>query len=136
MSELTVEYGELPVCVNCQLKHTIGLLAHVDEDLEKKKFKTVKTLVESVGSDLGMSPDQIRDLISISELEHKVEDALTVVRDLRRSGAPGAAAAERQVEDLHAELREVRHQIVDKPKKCRGGFVIDGKCLITHTEKK
>ncbi len=135
MSELTVEYGELPICVNCQLKHTVGLLAHIDPDFEKKKYKTVKTLVESVGSDLGMSPDQIEALININALEHKVEDALTVVRDLRRSGAPKAAAVERRVEDLHAELRHARHQIVDKPTKCKGGFVIDGKCLIIHPEK-
>lgn len=129
MSELTVEYGQLPICVNCQLKHTVGLLHHIDPDLEKGKYKKIRTLVNSIGSDLEMTSKQIEDLIRINEFEHRVEDALTVVRDLRQKGTIGAGEAEKNIEKLHMELRKVRHDVVDGS-GCIGGTLTDGKCLL------
>ncbi len=60
-----------------------------------------------------MTSQEVEDFIVVNKLEHKVEDALTVVRDLRRSGQPGAAAAERQIEGPLTVLRDLRHKIME-----------------------
>ncbi len=113
MSEVTVETGELAVCVNCQLKHAVGLLHHVDPSMETQKYRRTIELIKEISEGLMMTSQEVEDFIVVNKLEHKVEDALTVVRDLRRSGRPGAAAAERQIEEPLTVLRDLRHKIME-----------------------
>ena len=113
MSEVTVETGELAVCVNCQLKHAVGLLHHVDPSMETQKYTRTIELIKEISEGLMMTSQEVEDFIVVNKLEHKVEDALTVVRDLRRSGRPGAAAVERQIEAPLTVLRELRHKIME-----------------------
>lgn len=81
-AEITVEDGELPYCPDCQVKHAIDLKAHIDPD-EKEKYEKAQWLVDKVISQVGMSKTQTKDYETIRELEHKFEDGLTVLRDLR-----------------------------------------------------
>lgn len=90
MSEITVETGELPVCVNCQLKHAVGLLHHVDPSLETQKYNKTIQLVKEIGEGLMMTSQEVEDFIRAYELEHKVEDVLTVLRDLRHNIMEGS----------------------------------------------
>lgn len=90
MSEVTVETGELPVCVNCQFKHAVGLLHHVDPSMEKAKYGKTIGLINDIGGGLMMTSQEIQDFIAVYELEHKVEDSLTVLRDLRHKIMEGS----------------------------------------------
>lgn len=90
MSEITVETGELAVCVNCQLKHAVGLLHHVDPSMEKSKYDKTVELINEIREGLMMTSQEVEDFIAVNELEHKVEDALTVLRDLRHKIMEGS----------------------------------------------
>lgn len=90
MSEITVETGELAVCVNCQLKHAVGLLHHVDPSMEKSKYDKTIELINEIGEGLMMTSQEVEDFIRAYELEHKVEDVLTVLRDLRHKIMEGS----------------------------------------------
>jgi len=90
LSEITVETGELPVCVNCQFKHAVGLLHHVDPSMEKEKYRKTIELINDIGSGLMMTSEEIEDFIKAYRLEHKVEDVLTVLRDLRHKIMEGS----------------------------------------------
>lgn len=90
MSEITVETGELPVCVNCQLKHAVGLLHHIDPELEKEKYNKAIELINEIGEGLMMTSQEVEDFIVAYQLEHKIEDALTVLRDLRHKIMEGS----------------------------------------------
>lgn len=90
LSELTVETGELPVCVNCQFKHAVGLLHHVDPEMEKAKYDKTIELINDIGKGLMMTSTEIEDFIKAYRLEHKVEDVLTVLRDLRHKIMEGS----------------------------------------------
>ncbi len=90
MSEITVETGELPVCVNCQLKHAVGLLHHVDPSMEKEKYDKTIELINEIGEGLMMTSQEVEDFIAAYQLEHKVEDVLTVLRDLRHKIMEGS----------------------------------------------
>ena len=90
MSEITIETGELAVCVNCQLKHAVGLLHHVDPSMEKSKYDKTVELINEIGAGLMMTSQEVTDFIAAYELEHKVEDVLTVLRDLRHKIMEGS----------------------------------------------
>ncbi len=90
MSEITVETGELPVCVNCQFKHAVGLLHHVDPSMEKEKYDKTVELINEIGEGLMMTSQEVEDFIRVYQLEHKVEDVLTVARDLRHKIMEGS----------------------------------------------
>jgi len=90
LSEITVETGELAVCVNCQLKHAVGLLHHVDPSMEKSKYDKTIELINEIGEGLMMTSQEVEDFIAAYELEHKVEDVLTVLRDLRHKIMEGS----------------------------------------------
>ncbi len=90
MSEITVETGELPVCVNCQFKHAVGLLHHVDPSMEKEKYSKTIELISEIGQGLMMTSQEVEDFIRVYQLEHKVEDVLTVARDLRHKIMEGS----------------------------------------------
>lgn len=81
-AEITVEDGELPYCPDCQVKHAVDLLQHIDPAEKDKYFKAL-SIVTNVASQVGMSKTQKEDYMKIRELEHKFEDAMTVLRDLR-----------------------------------------------------
>jgi hypothetical protein len=83
MSEITFETGQLPKCVDCQIKHVVDLKAHIDPELEPEKFKTVDKLAKQIGSELMMTESELIDFEKIREIEHKIEDYLTVLRDMR-----------------------------------------------------
>jgi len=90
LSEITVETGELAVCVNCQLKHAVGLLHHVDPSMEKEKYSKTIELINEIREGLMMTSEEVEDFIRAYELEHKVEDVLTVLRDLRHKIMEGS----------------------------------------------
>lgn len=90
MSEITVETGELAVCVNCQFKHAVGLLHHIDPVLEKEKYDKAVDLINQIAEGLMMTSQEVEDFIAAYQLEHKVEDALTVLRDLRHKIMEGS----------------------------------------------
>ena len=81
-AEITVEDGELPFCPDCQVKHAADLLAHIDP-AEKDKHDKAAWIFEKVSEQVGMTKMQEQDYATIRELEHKFEDGLTVLRDLR-----------------------------------------------------
>ena len=104
MSEITVETGELPVCVNCQLKHAVGLLHHVDSSLEKEKYSLTIELIDEIREGLMMTSQEVEDFIRAYELEHKVEDVLTVLRDLRHKIMEGSEERFEALEEVHTEM--------------------------------
>lgn len=89
-AEITVEDGELPYCPDCQVKHAIDLKAHIDPT-EKTKYEKAQWIVDEVAKQVGMTKTQTKDYETIRELEHKFEDAMTVLRDLRHKAqvSPG-----------------------------------------------
>lgn len=82
MSEITFETGEIPVCVDCQMKHAVDLKAHVDPE-RKEKYKLVVEIVDMIAEDLTMTKEQLADYEKIRSYEHKLEDYLTVLRGMR-----------------------------------------------------
>ena len=104
MSEITVETGELPVCVNCQLKHAVGLLHHVDPEMEKEKYGKTIELINEIREGLMMTSQEVEDFIRAYELEHKVEDVLTVLRDLRHKIMEGSEERFEALEEVHTEM--------------------------------
>ncbi|GAG75221.1 unnamed protein product [marine sediment metagenome] len=81
--------------------------------MEKSKYDKTIELIQEISEGLMMTSQEVEDFIAVHQLEHKVEDALTVVRDLRRSGQPGAATVERQIEEPQTVLRDLRHKIME-----------------------
>lgn len=81
-AEITVMDGQLPYCPDCQVKHSVDLKAHIDP-AEKEKYQKAQWIVDKVASQVGMTKTQVKDYEKIRELEHKFEDAMTVLRDLR-----------------------------------------------------
>lgn len=104
MSEITVETGELPVCVNCQLKHAVGLLHHVDPEWEKEKYSKTLGLINEIGEGLMMTSQEVEDFIRAYKLEHKIEDALTVLRDLRHNIMEGSEKRFEALEEVEREM--------------------------------
>ena len=104
MSAITVETGELAVCVNCQLKHAVGLLHHVDPSMEKQKYVKAKELIKEISEGLMMTSQEVEDFIRAYELEHKVEDVLTVLRDLRHKIMDGSEKRFMALEGMHREM--------------------------------
>jgi hypothetical protein len=82
-AEITVEDGQLPYCSDCQVKHAADLLAHVDPKGDREKYDRAEWMFDRVSKEVGMSKVQADDYRTIRELEHKFEDGLTVLRDLR-----------------------------------------------------
>lgn len=83
MSEITFDTGEIPECVDCQIKHITDFLHHVNPRVEKEKYKLASQLKEMVREELGMSKGRFVDYDEIRKVEHKIEDYLTVLRDMR-----------------------------------------------------
>jgi hypothetical protein len=81
-AEITVEDGQLPYCPDCQVKHAADLVAHIDP-AEKEKYEKATWIYDKVSEQVGMTKMQQTDYGTIRELEHKFEDGLTVLRDLR-----------------------------------------------------
>ena len=105
MSEITVETGELPVCVNCQLKHAVGLLQHIDPGLEKEKHSKAIELIKEIGEGLMMTSQEVEDFIAAYGLEHKIEDTLTVLRDLRHKIMEGSEKRFEALEEVGREMK-------------------------------
>lgn len=129
MSEITFEQGEIPICPNCQLKHSIHLLHHTDEKLEPKKYVKIKELVDEIGGNLMITKPEIETLIDLAQSEHKLNDYLTVLRDMTAAGTVTPAEA-RKIEikwekDL-AQLRQLRHRHLE-PSENRLNRVLEGK---------
>jgi len=114
LSEITVETGELAVCVNCQLKHAVGLLHHVDPSMEKSKHNKTIELINEIGDGLMMTSQEVEDFIRAYELEHKVEDVLTVLRDLRHKIMEGSG---KRFEALEA-IENPGNPGIGIPKQC------------------
>lgn len=81
-AEITVMDNAIPFCVDCQVKHAADMLEHVDPN-EKDKYDRVLWVYDKVCEQVGMNKMQADDYRKIRELEHKFEDGLTVLRDLR-----------------------------------------------------
>lgn len=81
MSMITLETGNLPICVDCQVKHAVDLKAHTEPGTERRE--KVAEIVEDIRKDLAMRKDQLREFEEIREIEHRIEDYLTVLRDMR-----------------------------------------------------
>lgn len=81
MSEITFETGEIPICVDCQIKHAVDLKAHTEPGSERRE--KVAEVVEDIRRDLTMTPEQLQEYEKIRAVEHKIEDYLTVLRDMR-----------------------------------------------------
>ena len=120
MSEVTVETGELPVCVNCQLKHAVGLLHHLDPSMEKAKYGKTIGLINEIGEGLMMTSQEVQDFIDAYQLEHKVEDTLTVLRDLRHRIMEGSEKRFEALAEWHPWETSNPSNPVDPgiPKKC------------------
>jgi hypothetical protein len=82
-AEITVVDGELPYCPDCQVKHIADLIAHIDPKGDDEKLGHAQWIKERVRKEVGMSKMEMQDYEKIRELEHKYEDGLTVLRDLR-----------------------------------------------------
>ncbi|NQT07563.1 hypothetical protein HQ586_00650 [Candidatus Bathyarchaeota archaeon] len=115
MSEVTVETGELAVCVNCQLKHAVGLLHHVDPSMEKEKYSKTIELIKEISEGLMMTSQEVEDFIAVHHLEHKVEDTLTVLRDLRHKIMEGSAERFEALEEVGREMHNPGNPI---PEAC------------------
>lgn len=89
-AEITVVDGTIPYCPDCQVKHAADLKAHIDPK-EKLKYEKAQWILNRVAKQVGMSKTQTKDYEQIRELEHKFEDAMTVLRDLRHKvqASPG-----------------------------------------------
>ena len=89
-AEITVEDGSLPYCPDCQTKHSADLLAHIDPKDTEKHAKAEWIFKRNL-HEVGMTELQGKDYQTIRELEHKIEDGLTVLRDLRHKvqASPG-----------------------------------------------
>ncbi len=126
MSEITVETGELPVCVNCQLKHAVGLLHHMDPSMEKEKYDKTIELINEIGEGLMMTSTEIEDFIKVYQLEHKVEDVLTVARDLRHKIMEGSDKRFEAMEEVESEMNnpsnppEKRKLVIEKMAESEG----------------
>lgn len=105
-AEITVEDGELPYCPDCQVKHAADLVAHIDP-AEKEKYARAQWIFDKASEQAGISKTQQKDYAVIRELEHKFEDGLTVLRDLRHkvqaspaidNPAHGLGKCERKIE--------------------------------------
>lgn len=81
-AEITVMDNAIPYCVDCQVKHAADMLEHVDPN-EKDKYGKALWIYDKVCKQVGMNKMQADDYRKIRELEHKFEDGLTVLRDLR-----------------------------------------------------
>jgi hypothetical protein len=81
-AEITVMDGTIPYCPDCQVKHIEDLIAHIDPR-EKDKYSKATYILDKVRRQVGMTKTQEKDYRQIRELEHKFEDAMTVLRDLR-----------------------------------------------------
>lgn len=81
-AEITVMDNAIPYCPDCQIKHIVDFKAHVDP-AEKDKYAKVQQILEKVRQQVGMTKTQTKDYETIRELEHKYEDGLTVLRNLR-----------------------------------------------------
>lgn len=81
-AEITVMDGELPYCPDCQVKHIVDVVAHIDP-AEKDKYSAAQFILTKVSKQVGMTKTQVQDYQTMRELEHKFEDAMTVLRDLR-----------------------------------------------------
>jgi len=89
-AEITVEDGTLPYCPDCQTKHIAQLLDHIDPR-DKEKYERAQWIFQRNLKEIGMTPMQGKDYQQIEELEHKTEDIMTVLRDLRHKiqASPG-----------------------------------------------
>jgi hypothetical protein len=81
-AEITFVDGEIPYCPDCQVKHVADLLAHIDPN-EKEKYEKAQWIYDKVVSQVGMNKTQSEDYKQIREIEHKIEDYLTVLREMR-----------------------------------------------------
>jgi hypothetical protein len=132
-AEITVEDGELPYCPDCQVKHAADLVAHIDP-AEKEKYEKAAWLFDTVSKQVGMTKMQEQDYAQIRELEHKFEDGLTVLRDLRHKVQVSPAIdnpAEKHVgENPSPQYHKVLSRCINKVEhKCCDGhstIVYDG----------
>lgn len=119
-AEITVEDGELPYCPDCQVKHAADLLAHIDP-AEKEKHEKAAWLFDKVSEQVGMTKMQEQDYQTIRELEHKFEDGLTVLRDLRHK-VQVSPAIDNPAETPSPQYHEVLSRCIDKAEqKCCDG---------------
>lgn len=79
--EITLETGELPICVDCQTKHAVDLKAHVDP--KTPRYEAISKIVEGLRKEIMISPEQLKEYENIREIEHKLEDYSAVLRDMR-----------------------------------------------------
>ena len=118
-AEITVEDGELPYCPDCQTKHSADLLAHIDPE-DHEKHEKAEWIFKRNLEEVGMTKMQGEDYQKIRELEHKFEDGLTVLRDLRHKiqATPGIDNPVHNSNSSTAEQRKLSSCINKVEHKC------------------
>ena len=87
MSELTFQDQALHTCLDCSFKHAVDLKSHLEKT--DPDYKTLEKIIDSMVKEIGMKPEEYKSYEKIREVEHKLEDYQSVLREMRRKTQTG-----------------------------------------------
>ena len=97
---MTFQDQALHLCTDCQkiqpnwlslaIKHVTELKHHMDET--DPDYKTIEKIADAIAKHVGMNPEEYKTYDKILEVEHKLQDYETVLRDMRRKVQAGESS--------------------------------------------